>query len=168
MATLPFDPIERAAQLWDERIGDATAMRVVTSIMRVHQLLLTRIDALLKPHGLTFARYEVLALLSFSRAGALPLSGIGERLQVHPTSVTNAIDRLEAAGLVSRRTDSRDRRRTLAGLTPRGRTVLSDATAALQEVQFFLDDLAPGTAGQLYQGLREVRRATGDLPPDNL
>ena len=37
-------------------------------------------------------------LLSFSTSGALPLSKIGERLQVHATSVTNVIDRLEAAG----------------------------------------------------------------------
>ena len=30
---LAFDPLERAGELWEERIGDATAMRLATSIM---------------------------------------------------------------------------------------------------------------------------------------
>jgi hypothetical protein len=99
---LPFDPIERAAQRWEETWGPASAMRVATSIMRAQQILLARYDELLKPHRLTFARYEVLVLLRFSRYGALPLGRIGERLMVHPTSVTNSIDRLEAARFVER------------------------------------------------------------------
>ena len=55
-----------------------------------------------RPYGLTFARFEALALLSFSRRGALPLGKIGDRLQVHPTSVTNTVNRLERDGLVRR------------------------------------------------------------------
>ena len=35
MPRLPFDPIERAGELWAERVGDPTAMKVVTSVMRV-------------------------------------------------------------------------------------------------------------------------------------
>ena len=90
---LPFDPIARAAQIWEQRFGPAEAMAAVTSIMRAQQLLLGELDGLLRPHGLTFARYEALVLLSFSRKGALPLSLIGQRLMVHPTSVTNTINR---------------------------------------------------------------------------
>ena len=67
--------------------------------------------------GLTFARYEVLMLLSFSRQGALPLGKIGERLQVNAASVTNAVDRLEADGLVTRRSNPDDGRGRLARLT---------------------------------------------------
>ena len=69
-------------------------MALVTSIMRTHQILSARVDATLAPFNLTFARFEVLMLLDFSRAGRLPLGKIGQRLQVHPASVTNAIDRL--------------------------------------------------------------------------
>src|SRR5215469_4861756 len=100
---LPFDPIERAAAIWQRRFGPALAMAAVTSVMRAHQILLSELDTLLRPFELTFARYEALVLLSFSRTGALPLRLIGERLMVHPTSVTNTIDRLERAGLVARR-----------------------------------------------------------------
>ena len=90
---LPFDPIEEAAKQWATQWGEMPRMRAVTSLMRVHQLLLTELDELLRPLGLTFARYEVLVLLSFSRRGALPLGKIGERLQVHATSVTPLVKR---------------------------------------------------------------------------
>ena len=74
---LPFDPIERAAEIWGERFGPADAMAAVTSIMRAQQILLAGLDGLLRPYGLTFARYEALVLLGFSRRGALPLRVIG-------------------------------------------------------------------------------------------
>ena len=99
---LPFDPIEEAAKQWATLWGEVPRMRAVTSLMRVHQLLLTELDELLRPLGLTFARYEVLVLLSFSRRGSLPLGKIGERLQVHATSVTPLVKRLEAAELIRR------------------------------------------------------------------
>ena len=76
---LPFDPVEEAAKQWATLWGEMPRMRAVTSLMRVHQLLLTELDELLRPLGLTFARYEVLVLLSFSRRGSLPLGKIGER-----------------------------------------------------------------------------------------
>lgn len=164
-ARLPFDPIERAAELWAERVGDPSEMKVVTSLMRVQQMLLARIDGLLRPFGVTFARYEVLVLLSFSRRGSLPLSKIGARLMVHPTSVTNAIDRLEAGGLVRRVADTADRRRTLAELTPAGREVLAGATRVLQENGFGLDGLARADSEALYGLLRSMRGAAGDFPP---
>jgi hypothetical protein len=81
---LPFDPIERAASIWERRFGDSRAMAAVTSIMRAQQILLAGLDGLLRPHGLTFARYEALVLITFSRAGELPMRTIGQRLMVHP------------------------------------------------------------------------------------
>ena len=115
---LPFDPIARAAQTWAERFGPSGAMAAVTSIMRVQQILLAQLDAVLRPHELTFARYEALVLLTFSSRGTLPMRVIGERLMVHPTSATNIIDRLEGQGLVVRRPN----RRTAGASWPRSPT----------------------------------------------
>ena len=86
-----------------KRWSGVPPMHAVTSLMRVQQLVIGRLDAILKPHGLTFARYEALVLLVFSSRGSLPLGKMGERLQVHPTSVTSIVRRLESAGLVVRR-----------------------------------------------------------------
>ena len=113
---LPFDPIAEATKNWDGAgwVESSNGMALVTSIMRAQQLLLGRVDEALAPFGLTFARFEVLMLLSFSRRGELPLGKIGQRLQVHPASVTNAIDRLESGGLVVRVPHPHDGRTTLA------------------------------------------------------
>ncbi len=156
---LAFDPIERAGDLWRERIGNDAAMRLATSIMRVQQLVLASLDAAVKPFGITFARYEVLVLLSFSQAGSLPLSKVGERLMVHPTSVTNLVDRLDAQGLVERTVDTADRRRILASLTPAGRRVLKRATAALTEIEFAVGSLDAADQEKAYELLRELRSA---------
>jgi len=161
---LAFDPIERAGELWAQHFGDPTPMKVVTSVMRVQQLLIAELDRLLKPFGITFARYEVLVLLTFSRTGQLPLSKIGERLMVHPTSVTNAIDRLEAQGLVQRVPDVADRRRTLAELTPAGKRLTKRATAALTAAEFGITGLPEGPQEQLYDLLRDLRVTAGDFP----
>lgn len=154
---LPFDPIQRAGELWEKHVGDASSMRVATSIMRVQALLLAEFDRVLKPLGITFARYEVLRLLSFSRERRLPLSTIGARLMVHPTSVTNAIDRLVAGGLVERTPGTADRRRVYASLTPEGRRVLKRATKALTDIDFGLAALDGAQRDHLFEVLRTVR-----------
>lgn len=145
------DPIFEARRQWVERGWEdvADTMAVVTSVMRVQQLLAARMDVALKPHGLTFARYEVLMLLSFTRAGVMPLGKIGARLQVHPASVTNAIDRLQADRLVRREPDRVDGRRILARITPLGRrraeAATADVNAAFAELDLpasLLDDLS--------------------------
>lgn len=163
---LAFDPIERAAQLWRERFGPSDAMAAATSVMRAQQLLLAEFDRICRPYGLTFARYEALVLLSFSRAGALPMAKIGERLMVHPTSVTNTIRRLEAAGFVTREPNPRDGRGTLAAITDRGRDVVTKVTDELMAAEFGLAALGDGARAQIFDVLREIRVAAGDFTPE--
>jgi DNA-binding MarR family transcriptional regulator len=162
---LPFDPIARAGVLWERRWGASPAMLAVTSIMRAQQILLAELDALLKPYDLTFARYEALVLLTFSRTGALPLSKIGERLMVHPTSVTNTIDRLERQGYVARRRNPRDGRGVLAEITELGGEVVERATRDLMDRDFTMrgyqsdDELLA-----IFDALWPLRVAAGDFP----
>ena len=163
---LPFDPIARAAQIWEEKFGPADAMAAVTSIMRAQQLLLAELDGLLRPYALTFARYEALILLTFSRRGSLPLRVIGERLMVHPTSVTNTIDRLEEQGMVVRRPNPRDGRGTLAEITGLGREVAERATGDLMTARFGMGGYGTGELGQVFTLLRGLRLEAGDFVPE--
>src|SRR5882757_3546931 len=159
--SLSFDPIDEARRHWEERwTGDAaTEMVAVTSIMRVHQILIARLNELLEPFGLTFPRYEALMLLYLSRRGSLPLGKIGERLQVHRTSVTNTIDGLAKSGLVRRVPHTSDRRAVLAEILPAGRQVAADATAALNEAEFATEPLSGGDLEKLSGVLRVLRVA---------
>lgn len=138
-------------------------MASATSIMRVQQLLLARFDEVVGRHGLTFARYEALVLLTFSRTGALPMSKVGERLMVHPTSATNIVQRLEAQGLVAREPNPRDGRGTLARITAAGREVMEAATKDLVSGGFALTMLSPDEHAQLFTLLRKVRLGHEDF-----
>jgi DNA-binding MarR family transcriptional regulator len=163
---LPFDPIDRAARIWEARFGPSPSMAAVTSIMRAQQILLAELDALLKPYELTFARYEALVLLTFSRRGALPLNVIGERLMVHPTSVTNIISRLERQHLVVRHPNPADGRGRLAEITLEGRSVVERATRDLMAAEFGFGGYEPGQLKEIFDLLRALRLSNGDFLPD--
>src|ERR1700749_2074460 len=159
---LEFDPIDRAGELWErnwpgEDADVYAAMRAVTSIMRAQQILIAELDALLRPYGVTFSRYEALVLLSYSREGALPLSKVGERLQVHATSATNVIDRLEAAGLVRREPHPKGGRGGLAVITGQGRAVPAEATKVLNNARFGLGSLTVEEQRTLFDVFRGLR-----------
>lgn len=138
-------------------------MALVTSIMRVQQVFLARIEAILRPSGLTFARYEVLRLLAFSRRGVLPVGKIGERLQVHPASVTNAVQRLERAGLVDRRANPDDGRGVLTEITPAGRRLVAACTDRLNSEVFSVVPLGHLQQRRTYAALQQIRKAFGDF-----
>jgi DNA-binding MarR family transcriptional regulator len=158
-----FDPIAEAHRQWTARWPEhADHMTAVTSVMRVQQLLLARVEDILKPYGLTFALYEALRLLAFSRSGSLPMGKMGVRLMVHPAAVTNAIGKLEQRGLVHRSMSPDDRRVVLASITPAGRELADQATGALNEAEFGLPGLTAGQAAELTDALRAIRALVGD------
>lgn len=160
---LPFDPIARAAELWEQRVGPSETMAAVTGVMRVQQIIQAAVDAALKPHKLTFARFEALVLLTFARRSSLPMRVMGERLQLHPTSVTNIVDRLESDGLVKRIPHPSDRRTTLVEITDEGRQRCAEATQAVNEIDFGMTGLSSRQTRQLIDLLTRIRKATGDF-----
>jgi DNA-binding MarR family transcriptional regulator len=168
---LAFDPIDRAGDLWEQNWPGQEAdvyasMRAVTSIMRAHQILIAQLDGILRPYGITFSRYEALVLLAYSQNGSLPLSKVGERLQVHATSVTNVIDRLEAAGLVRREPNPRDGRGTLASITDEGREVARKATEEFNAARFGLAGIGEDELRSLFTILRNLRVLAEDFEAD--
>ena len=162
---LDFDPIAAAERRWKANGWAAAApgMAAVTSVMRAQQIYQARVDQVLRPLELSFARYELLMLLCFSRAGSLPLSKVGARLQVHPTSVTNAVDRLEAQGLIRRVPHESDRRTTLAEILPEGRDVAAKATEELNRQVFEHPGIDEPDAAALVEVLQRLRSRAGDF-----
>ena len=161
-----MDPIREAQRQWIAHGWDAAAdgMALVTSLARVHQLVMERIEAALRPFDLSFARYEVLRLLAFTQDGELPMTKLGSRLQVHPASVTSAVGRLEKQRFVRRGRSATDGRVVLAAITGDGREVVEAATVSLNTEVFEkpgIDDVRGLTAL-----LTELRRASGDSVDD--
>lgn len=164
-APLPVDPIAEAKRQWVAHgWQDAAAgMTLVTSIMRAHQLLLARIDATLRPFGLSFARYEMLRLLGFTRTGRMPMASAIARLQVHPTSVTNTVDRLTRDGLVEREPHPVDGRAAMLVLTDAGRDLVERATAALNTNVFDSPGLPDEDTAEVVRLIARLRKGAGDF-----
>lgn len=162
---LPRDPIAQAREQWVSHgwAPEADAMAAVTAIMRTASIFLQRADSILKPHGLSFARFEVLALLGFSKRGSLPMSQASQLLQVHATSLTNSVDRLEDTGLVRRIAHPTDGRTRLLELTSTGHSVLIAARTDLNELFFAQSNLPPQDATEIFEILSRFRRASGDF-----
>ena len=160
-----MDTIALAAENWSAHGWDdeAQGMAAVTSIMRAQQILQARCDDVLKPWSLTFSRYELLMLLHFSAAGSMPVKKASARLQVHPTSITNAVDRLATAGYVVRKPHPTDGRGTLIEITDEGRRVALEATGALNVGVFAEPGLPERRTATLVSVLTELRRNAGDF-----
>jgi DNA-binding MarR family transcriptional regulator len=159
------DPIALARDNWARSgWGDvADGMVAVTSVMRAHQILLARVETALRPYDLSFSRYELLRLLAFSSNGALPITKASDRLQVHVTSVTHAIRRLESDGLVERVPHPTDGRTTLVRLTELGRSTVEDATVTLNTEVFADVGMSESESRTLAATIESLRRHAGDF-----
>lgn len=162
---LPVDPLAEAKRQWVAHgwTDAADGMTVVISVMRAQQLLLARVEATLKPFELSFARYEVLRLLAFSRSGRLPLSSVVARLQVHATTVTSTSDRLVRDGLIVREPHPHDGRAALLALTDAGRELVERATTALNSEVFAAPGISRDDAADLVGIVARLRRDAGDF-----
>jgi len=158
------DPILEAYHLWNENGWEdaAAGCTAVTSVMRVHQVLTKRADQILAPIDLTFARYELLVRLYFS-GESLPLSQLGRQLQIHQTSITSLVDKLEERGLIKRTPHPTDRRSTIARMTPAGRVLTGKAINLLNSELFRDLGLTGGEANLLIGLLMKMRRSWNDI-----
>ena len=159
------DPIGQARANWERAgWGDvADGMVAVTSVMRAHQILLARVENALRPYDLSFSRFELLRLLAFSRTGELPIAKASDRLQVHVTSVTHAIRRLEAVGMVERVPHPTDGRTTLVRITDLGRSTVEHATVTLNDEVFADIGMPNDEARALVTAIDTLRRQAGDF-----
>jgi len=161
------DPIAEAHRQWRVHgwTDAADGMGAVTSIMRAQQLLLTQIDALLRPFGLTFARFELLRLLSFASEQRMTMRRAGQRLQVHPTSLTSLAARLGDDGHVTREINPDDGRSAILALTARGRSLVDEATNTLNSDVFEQIGLTSEDVDTLVAILGRFRADRGDFAP---
>jgi DNA-binding MarR family transcriptional regulator len=138
-------------------------MAAAASITRAQQIVLQAMDTTLRPFGLTWARYEALVLLSFTRTGTLPMGKMGQRLMIHPTSVTNIINRLEDDGLVERLSHPEDRRTRLAHITDAGRALADKASVAVDNMHYGVGSLDATTQETIIDVIRELRLGVKDV-----
>ncbi len=160
---LGYDPVEASRERWVQQgwADAATGMAAVVSVMRAEQIFLARATAILRPLGLTFARYQVLGMLRWS--GPITLGAVGHGLWITPATVTSAVDRLEAAGLCRRASHPTDARATLVEITAKGRRLFDRAVDGLNADLFGTVELSEGELDQLVALIGKIRTAEGDV-----
>ena len=163
---LRFDAIEAARRNWEEHdLPEPDAMAAATSIMRAEQIVSAAVEQALRPIGLTFARWELLMLLTFSKHGSLPMTKIGDRLMVHPTGISKLVDKLEEQQLVRRDAHPTDRRTTLAMVLPAGRKLARHGAKAVADVRYGID-LGTTELRDLTRIITALRGDVGDFPSE--
>lgn len=83
-AAASFDSIAEGHRQWEKHhsIESADGIAVLSSAARMTEILFQGAESVLKPYGITFAHFELLTMLVYSRRGGLPMSKIGARLQL--------------------------------------------------------------------------------------
>jgi MarR family 2-MHQ and catechol resistance regulon transcriptional repressor len=94
-------------------------------LMRAHRSLQRHAERSIVEFGLGLSDFAILELILHK--GSQKVSEIGRRVNLTSGSITSAIDRLEAAGLVDRSFDGLDRRSRIVELTARGRARIAEA-----------------------------------------
>ena len=160
---LVYDPVEASRERWIQQGWSNTApgMAAVVSVMRAEQIFLNRATAILRPLGLTFARYQVLGMMRWT--GPLTLGAVGHGLWITPATVTSAIDRLEAAGLCRRLSHPSDARATLVEITAKGRRVFDRSVEKLNADLFASVGLDDSELDLLVGLIEKIRAAEGDV-----
>src|SRR6516165_9163556 len=94
------------------------------ALVRTRTRLWDEIEAEMRhDHGLTMARYDVLANLN-NAGGRLGLSELASRILLSPSGLSKLLDRMDASGLIRRDPDPGDARATFATITPIGRALV--------------------------------------------
>jgi len=160
---LVYDPVAASRERWIEQgwVDSAAGMAAVVSVMRAEQIFLRRATDVLRPLGLTFARYQVLGMLRW--AGPLTLGAVGHRLWITPGTVTSSVDRLEAADLCRRASHPTDARATLLEITARGRRLFDRAVERLNADLFETVGLDEEELELLIGLVGKIRAAEGDV-----
>jgi DNA-binding MarR family transcriptional regulator len=160
---LGYDPVQASHARWIEQgwAASADGMAAVASVMRAEQIFLNRATAILRPLGLTFARYQVLGMMRWT--GSLTLGAVGQGLWITPGTVTSAVDRLEAAELCRRLSHPTDARATLVEITAKGRRLFDQAVDGLNAGLFGTVELTPEELHQLVTIIGKLRAAEGDV-----
>ncbi|GAA4533679.1 MarR family winged helix-turn-helix transcriptional regulator [Amycolatopsis samaneae] len=168
--TEPLDHVARIQAEWARERPDldVSPQGVIGRLHRVAALLTDRLCLVYHRHGLGEGEFDVLAALR--RAGDPFERAPGELAaftMVTTGAMTKRLDRLERAGLVTRRPSTTDGRGRVIALTPAGRELIDEAfTDHMRNERRLLDDLTPADATRLEHLLTEwLARLEAPHPP---
>jgi DNA-binding MarR family transcriptional regulator len=160
------DAVDLILQQWQRERPDldTSPIGVIGRISRLSREIERRLEPVYAASGLEPGWYDVLATLR--RAGPpyrLRPTDFAATLMLTSSGTTKRLDRLEAAGHITREPDQSDRRGVLIALTPKGRSLVDQASVKhMANEQRILGDLTAAEQRQLADLLRKLLTT---LPP---
>ena len=109
-------------KLFSDFVTDADELNESLFIHDIARLMRKRFDKRARSLGLTRAQWLALAVLR--RHPGINQAELADRLEVEPMTIARLVDRLEEAGWVERRADSKDRRSNRIYLTERVKSIV--------------------------------------------
>jgi MarR family transcriptional regulator, organic hydroperoxide resistance regulator len=138
----------------------SAAQEVVLAIARTADVVTSRFERVLAPHGVTGQQYNVLRILRGARGAPLRTLEVGERMIQRTPGVTRLIDRLAAKGLVCRQPCPHDRRVVYCVITDAGLELLRRTDELIDGLEEEIGGAVnPGHLAAIIDGLACVRRA---------
>jgi DNA-binding MarR family transcriptional regulator len=112
--------------------------------------------------GITPSEWRLIAILA--RFGPMSANGVCDRSAMDKVQVSRAVARAQTAGLVDRRIDGEDRRRSVLSLTDRGRAVHDRIVPLARDLEArLLDGLDAGERALLSALIDRLGRRAADL-----
>ena len=140
------------------------APRILYQVKQVELAVRGRLDAVVRPHGITVTQYTALTVLE--QHPGMSSAQLARHAFVSAQAMEGIVGALEEAGLIERARDPQNRRRMTISLTPAGVALLAACRAAVDRIEGeAFAGLSADQRGQLGRWLQEARRAL-EQPPD--
>jgi len=156
------DVVDEILEQWSEERPelDTASLGVVVRVMALNKSLVREATSALGPLDIELFEYDALsALRRQGKPFALPATGLAQETGLSTGAMTNRIDKLEAKGLVCRRSDNADRRSVVVSLTPEGKKLIDKAIQIrLDAADESLQSLSRRERSDLAGLLRKVGR----------
>jgi MarR family 2-MHQ and catechol resistance regulon transcriptional repressor len=144
------------------KTNTSTPVHAWLVMMKAMQAITRYALANLEQTGLGLSDFAVLEALLHK--GPLPVNVIGPKVNLTPGSISVAVDRLVAKGLVSRAESSEDRRVRIVALTSRGKSVITPMFRAhVETMEKVFAGLSRPELRQLEQQLKRVGKQAESL-----
>jgi DNA-binding MarR family transcriptional regulator len=136
---------------------DSSPIGIVGRVSRLAREIEARLEPVYREHGLEPGWHDVLATLRRS-GGTLRPTDLTNASMLTSSGTTKRLDKLEAAGLIAREPDPKDRRGTLIALTAEGRRLIDALTPAhLDNERRILGGLSEPEQARLADLLRKLQ-----------
>lgn len=149
-------PVDRYPQLWNVQFGGGDVYAAAVAVMRADRMVRRHISDVLGKHNMTMQQWTIMSILLFEPGKAMQIGQLASLLQVHSTTVTNAIDKLEPLGWMER--EPVDKRTILAKLTKAGEKQLRVVHKQLVKNRFGLEHLSDAEVKAIPTALSPVYR----------